>query len=87
MSVSFITVVYAMKTKSPGGVINEGTDYDDIEEFNRSCEVIETKRNEAYSHVSGGRRSVGVKMVRNEECTITTDGIHVNDVVYEEVSI
>ena len=35
MNVSFITVVYAMKTKSPGGVINEGTDYDDIEELNR----------------------------------------------------
>ena len=89
MSVSFITVMYAMKTKSPGGVINEGTDYHDIEELNRSCEVIETKRNEAYSHVSGLRRSGGVEMVRNEEnatCTIT-DGVHVNDVIYEEVRI
>ena len=88
MSVSFIAVVYAMKTKSPGGVVNESTDnldYDDIEELDRSCEV-----NEAYSHVSGGGRSVGVKMVRNEECatcTITADGVHVNDVVYEEVRI
>ena len=84
---SFTAVVYAMKTKSRGGVVNEGTDnrnYDDIEELSRSCEVIETKRNEAYSHVSGGRRSVGVKMVRNEECAtcaITADGVHVNDVV------
>ena len=93
MSVSFITVVHAMKTKSSGGVVNERTDnknYDDIEELDRSCEVIETKRNEAYSHVIGGRRSVGVKMVRNEECAtcaITADGVHVNDIVYEEVRI
>ena len=93
MSVSFIAVVYAMKTKSPGGLVNESTDnldYDDIEELDRSCEVIKTKRNEAYSHISGGRKSVGVKMVRNEECatcTITADGVHVNDVVYEKVRI
>ena len=42
---SFIAVVYAMKTKSPGGVINEGTenDYDDIEELDRSCEAREMK--------------------------------------------
>ena len=85
MSVSFIAVVYAMKTKSPGGVVNESTDNRNYRrtELDRSCEVIETKRNEAYSHVSGGGRSVGVKMVRNEKCatcTITTDGIHVNDV-------
>ena len=62
ISVSFTAVVYAMKTKSRGGVVNEGTDnrnYDDIEELSRSCEVIETKRNEAYSHVSGGRRMCG----------------------------
>ena len=35
-----------MKTKSPGGVINEGTDnvyYDDIEELDRSCEAREMK--------------------------------------------
>ena len=89
---SFIAVVYAMKTKSPGGVVNEGTDNrnnGNIEELDRSCEVIKTKRNEAYGHVSG-ERSVGVEMVRNEEyttCTIT-DGVHVqNDIVYEEVRI
>ena len=90
---SFVAVVYAMKTKSPGGLVNESTDnldYDDIEELDRSCEVIKTKRNEAYSHISGGRKSVGVNMVRNEECatcTITADGVHVNDVVYEKVRI
>ena len=87
---SFIAVMYAIKTKSPGGVVNESTDNHDIEELDRSCEVIETKRNEAYSHVSVGGRSLGVKMVRNEECatcTITADGVHVNDVVYEEVRI
>ena len=92
MSVSFIAVVYAMNTKSPRGVVNEGTanrNYDDIEELDRSCEVIETKRNEAYSHVSG-ERSVGVEVVRNEEYTTCaiTDGIHVqNDKVYEEMRI
>ena len=86
---SFIAVVYAMKTKSPGGVVNDNRNNGNIEELDRSCEVIKTKRNEAYSHVSG-ERSVGVEMVRNEEyttCTIT-DGVHVqNDIVYEEVRI
>ena len=67
---SFIAVVYAMKTKSPGGVVNEGTDnvyYDDIEELDRPHEVIETKRNEAYGHVSGLGRSGDIEMVRDED--------------------
>ena len=77
---SFIAVVYAMKAKSPGGVINEGTDnvyYDDIEELNRSCEAIETKRNEAYGHVSGLGRSGDIEMVRDENYAtcIITDGM------------
>ena len=70
MSVSFIAVVYAMKTKSPGGVVNEDTDnldYDAIEELDRPHEVIETKRNEAYSHVSVGGRNGGVEMVRDKD--------------------
>ena len=70
MSVFFIAVVYSMKTKSPGDVVNEGidnVDYDDIEELDRPHEVIETKRNEAYSHVSVGERSGGVEMVRDKD--------------------
>ena len=57
-------------------------DYDDIEELDRSCEMIEIKRNEACNHVSERGRSW--RYYRDETSCTITDGV---DVEYEEVRI
>ena len=67
----FTAVVCVMKkTKSSSrGVAREGNvdrEYEDVQELDEPHEVIETKGNEAYSHVGAGGGSASVEMVRNE---------------------
>ena len=58
-----------------------------MQELDEPREVIETKSNEAYSHVGVGGESGGVEMVRNEAyTTFMAEREETNDVIYEEVN-
>ena len=83
----FTAMVCVMKKikSSSRGVAREGDvdrEYEDVQELDEPCEVIETKSNEAYSHVGAG----GVEMVRNEAyTTFMAEREEINDVTYEEI--
>ena len=86
-SVVFTAMVCVMKKikSSSRGVAREGDvdrEYEDVQELDEPHEVIETKSNEAYSHVGAG----GVEMVRNEAyTTFMAEREEINDVTYEEI--
>ena len=80
----FTAVVCVMKkTKSSSREGDVYWEYEDMQELDEPHKVIETKSNEAYSHVGAG----GVEMVRNEAyTTFIAEREETNDVTYEEVN-